>query len=859
MRKMRSLVCATAVLLLVRCGGVGVGDTGPALGSATAASSGGVNVALGKPVTLSGGSFFTGGWGGGQMVAAGTLTDGVFVPRSTQWDQGPIWWDARDGVTRYLTVDLGGRFWLDSLILQGDDNDQYRVSARDPNGTWMQVWVAPATGGWGMQTRPNSGDNTASYALPAPVLADQLRVENDPYTDGYMSVSELQAFGRPVDAVVWLKLDGDARNSVPGGMDALSTGITYGQGRINQAAELGSSASGLSLPAIPGLGGTGITVSVWVRPDQYDRSQTVANQWDPRSNNNSWYLGIRKERGDGFWVWRVAFPGQPDREVLAPAAPVVLIGGHQPQGDWTHLAATYDGQAMKLYVNGELAAVTSGLTGGLPVSPLSINLGTRPNGSRFRGSLDDFRLWPSALPADEIAKIAREAWPGARSYANSDDWLAEHHRDLRYLSPTVLALNFVTGIDGGSQVNGVASGLIEGSRYHAYQATDGGTVEVALRPNIHLVDLSGTLCSAPGGGEYGGGPKCASTWNAEAEHNGSCFPRRPECTDSNSCGDAGTVAYAKLFSQEYAELYGIRDSSGRALPLCELIKSGRVHEVWLVGAVPNSGCDVKGAEVVEEKPRYGADGRKIVPWDPEWHAGNESYDSFYNLESQEIQRQPGCADLERSVRILFINKGLSPSQALHSLGHGTEGTSERGPIPYFSRYFPAFSGGDLAGRYDAGFESWYGFCQDFDQWPGTCAGSPAVCGCLSYGAPGAAQTVHYQKSNPEDGGVLATGDLSGYVPVCGNVHFPMNARNHYDVDNPAPVASTCEDYRLGSDGGTDAIRLIGSNRWRTLGGSGTDPEQGWQVYWRQNMPGPFSPVKDDDGRQMLWWAPFSYY
>ena len=50
---------------------------------ATAVSADVSNVALGATVELEGAPFFSGGYGGGLIVAPSTLTDGVFLPRTT--------------------------------------------------------------------------------------------------------------------------------------------------------------------------------------------------------------------------------------------------------------------------------------------------------------------------------------------------------------------------------------------------------------------------------------------------------------------------------------------------------------------------------------------------------------------------------------------------------------------------------------------------------------------------------------------------------------------------------------------------------------------------------------------------------
>jgi hypothetical protein len=150
------------------------------------------NVTLGKTVTLDG-TFFTGGWGSSTTAAPETLVDGIFFPRSMQWDLGPVWWDETYGKAT-IEIDLGGLYSINSMIIQADDNDGYRVSYWDSG--WQTVWEIPALGGWGMQTRPNAFDDTEKYLLPATITTNLLKFEGIG-GDGLYSVSEIQAYGSP--------------------------------------------------------------------------------------------------------------------------------------------------------------------------------------------------------------------------------------------------------------------------------------------------------------------------------------------------------------------------------------------------------------------------------------------------------------------------------------------------------------------------------------------------------------------------------------------------------------------------------------------------------------------------------------
>ena len=69
---------------------------------------------------------------------------------------------------------------------------------------------------------------------------------------------------------------------------------------------------------------------------------------------------------------------------------------------WTHVAGTYDGTTLRLYVNG-VQVGSQAKTGSMPVSanPLQIG-GDSIYGQYFPGSIDEVRVYNRALSATEI-------------------------------------------------------------------------------------------------------------------------------------------------------------------------------------------------------------------------------------------------------------------------------------------------------------------------------------------------------------------------------------------------------------------------------------------------------------------------
>ena len=73
-----------------------------------------------------------------------------------------------------------------------------------------------------------------------------------------------------------------------------------------------------------------------------------------------------------------------------------------PVNAWTHVALTYDGAMLRLYVNGTPVASRT-QTGGIQATtnPLWIG-GNNPYGEYFQGLIDEVRIYSRALTSGEI-------------------------------------------------------------------------------------------------------------------------------------------------------------------------------------------------------------------------------------------------------------------------------------------------------------------------------------------------------------------------------------------------------------------------------------------------------------------------
>ncbi|HEY1015768.1 MAG TPA: LamG-like jellyroll fold domain-containing protein, partial [Herpetosiphonaceae bacterium] len=174
-------------------------------------------------------------------------------------------------------------------------------------------------------------------------------------------------------------------------------------GLFGQALSFDGVDDALSLTA--GLTLTQFTVAAWVKPDfagdgGYDILGDAAADPAARAPRLSLFEQgkVRAGFGDGGeWL------------------ELTTVGPAVANGAWSHVAASYDGVNFNIYVNGELIITSDGYQGRVPAPASGLLIGGAD--SRWRGALDEVRLYGRALPPAEMALLASRA--GASSWQNA--------------------------------------------------------------------------------------------------------------------------------------------------------------------------------------------------------------------------------------------------------------------------------------------------------------------------------------------------------------------------------------------------------------------------------------------------------
>ena len=186
-----------------------------------------------------------------------------------------------------------------------------------------------------------------------------------------------------------------AFDSSGNGLDGtLQGGPTWVEGFIGGALDFNGSSAYVEVPnnALLNLT-TEITIAAWTYMRANASGEMAIVSKGGWAANNLPYELTEDAAGVIFWQ----FYDNEGRDTCSPDSP--------PAGEWHHIAATYDGQIFKCYIDGALGEEWA-YAGTMPVNTASLTIGRRSTGGTFfNGMIDEVQLWGRALPEAEIQKI----------------------------------------------------------------------------------------------------------------------------------------------------------------------------------------------------------------------------------------------------------------------------------------------------------------------------------------------------------------------------------------------------------------------------------------------------------------------
>jgi len=211
----------------------------------------------------------------------------------------------------------------------------------------------------------------------------------------------------PSNLISWWPADGNARDIISGNDGALMNAVRFGSGKNSEAFILGNLYS-VRIPYNVILTPVNqITIDAWVKP-----AITFTQPYAPIIGKNPTPFILP------FTDYFLGMGGNP----MNPAFQVSTYGPTNyfvessvsiPANQWSHVAGTYNGSAVKIYVNGVLrgSAPASG-----PIFdstlPAYIGQSNTVNGHTWSGKIDEIEIYDRALSDAEILAIYNSSGAG---------------------------------------------------------------------------------------------------------------------------------------------------------------------------------------------------------------------------------------------------------------------------------------------------------------------------------------------------------------------------------------------------------------------------------------------------------------
>lgn len=177
------------------------------------------------------------------------------------------------------------------------------------------------------------------------------------------------------------------------------------EGKFGKALEFDGEKNYVEVPVdlSPHVSEGEISIAAWVKvlnvgTDQHNQSRQPIVI---KGNSGQWEYGlyIYDSLAAGFSLWQCGGSSYSEPR-----------GGNVPLEEWHFVCGTYkDGDAVNVYVDGELAASSSSFSGSPCDGTRPIRIGSREDGQFLNAVIDEVRIWDRALEKDEVKKVMTES------------------------------------------------------------------------------------------------------------------------------------------------------------------------------------------------------------------------------------------------------------------------------------------------------------------------------------------------------------------------------------------------------------------------------------------------------------------
>jgi hypothetical protein len=211
----------------------------------------------------------------------------------------------------------------------------------------------------------------------------------------------------PSNIVSWWSAQSNALDNFGLNNGTPENSPTYAPGEVGTAFNFNGNRQCILVPDSPSLHLTNaLTIEAWVYPTQAGspNSYSIVVKYDGIGGVNQSAYGFSINQNSTIYLI-VSRDGVPSHNAQINSVHTV------PINSWTHVAATYDGSAMKLYINGALDATlayTNGIFPGMDNMAIGANVGglnPTQGAGPFVGNIDEVSIYNRALSSGEIQSI----------------------------------------------------------------------------------------------------------------------------------------------------------------------------------------------------------------------------------------------------------------------------------------------------------------------------------------------------------------------------------------------------------------------------------------------------------------------
>ncbi len=251
-----------------------------------------------------------------------------------------------------------------------------------------------------LQPEGESGDMTSGFVgLNLPQLASGSMTTTIIFRATETGDSGPTAIQPPAGMVSWWPGDGNASDILANNHGTLAGDATFTGGMVAQAFGFDGAGDSVVVGHDPSLNLNQFTLDAWVKPSRLPTSTwqgIITKNVSPRPAS-LWLFG------DKVQVW------------FTPGGLQATSVTGLSLDTWHHLAATYDGSAVKIYIDGALdISFPLTITPDTNTQPLRFGAGRDSSNFFFQGLIDEVEIFNRALSAAEVRAIFEAGSAGKR-------------------------------------------------------------------------------------------------------------------------------------------------------------------------------------------------------------------------------------------------------------------------------------------------------------------------------------------------------------------------------------------------------------------------------------------------------------